>query len=78
MEELILRRFGQRVAYLRQARRWTQIELAQRTGLHRSYIAGVEAGRRNISFRNLLRLAHGFEIAPVQLFTDFRSMDRLN
>lgn len=78
MEDLILRRFGQRVSGLRRARRWTQIELAQRTGLHRSYIAGIEAGHRNVSFRNLLRLAQGLEISPEQLFTDFLSMARLN
>ncbi|MBI3659107.1 helix-turn-helix transcriptional regulator [Candidatus Acetothermia bacterium] len=78
MEDLILRRFGQRVANLRRARQWTQIELAQRTGLHRSYIAGVESGRRNVSFRNLLRLAQGLELSPEQLFTDFLSMACLN
>jgi transcriptional regulator with XRE-family HTH domain len=68
VEGAILQSFGKHLARLRHARQWTQQELSNRCGLHRSYIAGVEAGRRNVSFKNLLRLAQGLEISPDHLF----------
>jgi ribosome-binding protein aMBF1 (putative translation factor) len=77
-EAQILQGFGRCLVRLRRTRRWTQEELAHRTGLHRSYIAGVEAGYRNISFKNLLRLAHGLEIDLEQLFQGFALHEGLN
>ncbi|MGH2397133.1 MAG: helix-turn-helix domain-containing protein, partial [bacterium] len=49
-------------------RGWTQVELAEKLGLDRSYLADVERGKRNISMVNLEVIAQGFGISPSRLF----------
>jgi transcriptional regulator with XRE-family HTH domain len=44
---------------LREAKGWTQEALAERSGLDRSYVAGIEAGLRNPSIKALAKLARG-------------------
>ena len=48
---------GQRVAGRREVLGISQRELARRSGLHWSYIATIETGKRNIGVVNLARLA---------------------
>jgi transcriptional regulator with XRE-family HTH domain len=45
--------FGRAVRARRQQLGWSQEELADRAGLHRTYIGGIERGERNVSLRNL-------------------------
>jgi PAS domain S-box-containing protein len=40
----------------------TQEELSTRTGLHRTYISDIERGARNLSLKNLSRLATALEL----------------
>ena len=42
---------------LRRERGWSQEELAERTGLHRTYVSGVERGVRNPTLSVLDRIA---------------------
>jgi len=49
--------FGERVRELRHAAGLSQEQLADRSGLHRTYVGSVERGERNISLRNIQRLA---------------------
>jgi transcriptional regulator with XRE-family HTH domain len=58
---------GQKVRNRRKQLGLTQERLAQISGLHRTYIAGIEAGRRNISLKNLEKLARALKIAPDDL-----------
>jgi transcriptional regulator with XRE-family HTH domain len=52
-----LQRLGGRVRELRADRGFTQLRLAERSGISRPSIANVEAGRQNISLRQLCALA---------------------
>lgn len=51
-----LRTVGRAVRSLRRGRGLTQVELGERAELDRSYIGGVERGRRNLSVLALSRL----------------------
>ncbi len=45
----------------------SQERLADRSGLHRTYVGGIERGERNVSFGNLLRLASALEVRLSEL-----------
>ncbi len=67
-----LKRFGIRVRSERERLGVSQEELAGRSGLHRTYIGGVERGERNVGLLNVLRLARALGLPPASLLTDFR------
>lgn len=46
----------------------TQKELADATGLNRSYIGDVELGKRNIALKNISKLAQGLHVTLEVLF----------
>lgn len=60
--------FGQRLRKLRKARGWSQEKLAFECELDRSYIGGVEQGRRNISLLNICKIAKALQKDPRELF----------
>jgi transcriptional regulator with XRE-family HTH domain len=64
----VLRRLGDRIRDLREARGLSQSELAALAGLHRTYIGGVERGERNVSALNLIAIARGLGVEVGNLF----------
>ena len=58
---------GRRIRALRDAREWSQDDLADRTDFDRAYIGGVEIGQRNITLRNLQEFARAFKIPLSEL-----------
>jgi transcriptional regulator with XRE-family HTH domain len=64
--------FGQRVRRQRDVLQLTQEEIAERSGLHVSYIAQVERGERNLSLTNILRVADALDLDPGDLVTGLK------
>jgi transcriptional regulator with XRE-family HTH domain len=60
-------RFGRRIRELRKKRGWTQVYLAQHTGLGSVYISQLENGNKEPGLRIIEILALGFEMTPAQL-----------
>ena len=57
------------MATCRKAKGWSQERLALESGIARSYLGGVERGKRNIALLNICRLAQALEIPPSKLMT---------
>ncbi len=62
-------RFGERVRALREARDWSQERLAEVTGLHRTYLSGIERGVRNPTLKIILKIAEALQVAPATLLS---------
>ncbi len=43
-------------------------ELAERAGLHRNYVGGIERGERNVALENIVKLARALAIKTRDLF----------
>lgn len=57
----IRRRLGLAVQKLRGAKGWSQEQLAEEAGLHRTYISGIERGIRNPTLTVLEKVAAALE-----------------
>lgn len=55
--------FGAALRALRLERQLTQEQLAEAAELHWSYIGQIERGERNLTLKNVLRLARGLGIS---------------
>ena len=64
-------RFGSTLRKIRDERGYSQEELAERAGLHRNYVGGVERGERNVALENIVKLAKALSVSPRDLFVDF-------
>jgi transcriptional regulator with XRE-family HTH domain len=64
----ILIRFGQTVRKRRMELALSQEGLAERADLHRTYIADIERGVRNLSLRNIEKLAQALDMSIADLF----------
>lgn len=69
VNESVTVRFGRRLRALRVKRGWTQVEMAERLGIDRSYISDMERGKKNICLPTLEVLAQGFEVTMSKLIS---------
>ena len=60
--------FGRQVRRLRDRRGLTQEQLANRSGIHVSYLSGIERGTRNPSLLSIRRLAKALGVRVGKLF----------
>lgn len=58
---------GRAIRQSRGRRGISQEELANRSGLHRTYVGGIERGERNPSFTNILRIADALGVRASEL-----------
>ncbi len=63
----VRRIFGENLRRYRRTLSISQEELAEKAGLHRTYIGSVERGERNVSIDNMERLALAVEATIEQL-----------
>jgi len=59
--------FGQRVRALRTRKGISQEELADRCGVHRTYMGRIERGETNITLSNIYKVARGLGVSPATL-----------
>lgn len=64
----IKEKFGRKVSTLRKVRAISQEELAQLSGLHRTYISDLERGRRNVALENIEKIANALGQDIKELF----------
>ncbi len=74
----IQEQFGARIRQLRVARNWSQESFAERCGLDRTYISGIERGQRNVSLLNIERIAHHLGISLSELFRGIDDESQIN
>ncbi|WP_138433968.1 helix-turn-helix domain-containing protein [Winogradskyella algicola] len=61
-------KLGLKIKQLRNEIGISQEELAYRCDLHRTYISSVELGKRNISIRNIEKIALALNVEIIELF----------
>ena len=58
---------GRAVRDLRLDRGISQEDLAHLSGMHRTYLGGIERGERNVSYKNLKKIAGALEVPASEL-----------
>jgi len=69
----IRKQVGLNVRRLRQEKGWSQEGLAFETGMHRTYISGIERGVRNPTITVVERIATKLGVGPERLLQSSRS-----
>lgn len=66
----LVRKFGEKVAFLRKGANFTQDELAFRVNISPSYLSAIERGVTDTTISTAKRLAKAFSISMSELFND--------
>ena len=66
----VVKVFGANVKKYRSKIGLSQEALAEKSGLHRTYISAVERCRRSISLENIQRIADALEVETHRLFME--------
>ena len=64
---MIINDFANRIKELRHQQGLSQEKFALKINMDRTYYASVEAGKRNISIKNIKKIADGFNISLEEL-----------
>ena len=67
---------GRAVRDFRSGRGISQEDLAHLSGMHRTYLGGIERGERNVSYANLLRLARALDVPASELLARAEEHER--
>jgi transcriptional regulator with XRE-family HTH domain len=63
----VLVQLGKRIRALREERKISQEELADRADIHRNYISQIEGGKRKVSFYYVVKIARALQVSPSRL-----------
>lgn len=66
--DLILVQFGKKVQELRKEQNLSQEQLAELAGVHRTYIGMIERAEKNITLRNIEKIAIALNVEVKSLF----------
>ena len=72
----LLKVFGESLKNYRKERNISQEEFAFRAKLDRTYISGLECGKRNPTLKILVRLANALNMQPSELLFNLHSIAR--
>ncbi len=67
---MILEKVGRRVKELRNEQGISQEKLALKAEIDRTYLAGVEVGKRNISIKSLEKILKALDITFADFFSE--------
>lgn len=72
MEGDLQRIVGRNLRAFREARGLSQEAFAEVLGIHRTYMGGIERGERNLTLKNVERIAERIKLAPLLLLDEDR------
>ncbi len=72
----IINVFSENVRKYRMRNHISQEVLAEKSGLHRTYISAIECGRRSIALENIQRIADALEVETYLLFMSDKNVCR--
>ena len=65
---MVINDFANRIKELRHQQGISQEKFALKIDMDRTYYASVEAGKRNVSIKNIKKIADGFGVSLEELF----------
>lgn len=65
--------FGNNVRNYREAKNWSQDKLSEESGLHRTYISGIERGTRNPTIAIAEQIANALHVPLPSLFAPVKN-----
>lgn len=65
---MVITDFANRIKELRHQQGLSQENFALKIDMDRTYYASVEAGKRNVSIKNIKKIADGFGVSLEELF----------
>ena len=68
MNTKILKNFGTRLKYIRKEKGLTQEELAEKVGIHPTYVGKIESGKSNLSLLMIFRISCALGIKLYEMF----------
>lgn len=67
MKKDVLLKFGKQVRKIRLEQNLSQEELADKAGVHRTYIGMIERAEKNITLENIEKIAKALGVSPKEL-----------
>jgi len=67
-KESIQIQFGKKIRKIRNEKDYSQEEFAFKCGLHRTYIGCIERGEKNITIKNIEKIAKALKVKMSALF----------